>query len=476
MKKKIYKFGSEYMTEIKNKEEVEITAKVKARAVLGLVDNWLDYQTYIKEIPSVSVGIFIEDEVIFQKSYGYANLDTQEKATPQTMYRIASHSKLFTATAIMRLRAEGKLRLDDPVSQYLNWFTSDKDENLAFVTLRQLLTHSSGLTRDGRTTHWTDNAFPDKEEIMAQVKDGISIYTDNEHWKYSNVGFTVLGQVIEAVTGKPYEEAVMELVVDPLGLENTTPDITDEKRGKHAVGYGKRYPKKGREALAHVSAKIMNSATGFSSTVEDMLKFYQAHMMGNETFLKDRDKREMQRIQFKEKDYEWGLGFGILEVGKLTYVRHGGGYLGFITQSGLCQEHKLGIVVLTNAVDGPALVLFEGLSKMIEMALTDYDKFDVDKEIEAKTLDSLAGFYRSAWGVELCERVNGKLVGIAPDLEDPVALLDIYEHVEGLKFKTPVNNQVSGIGEEFYFEVDQEGKVKNVVFRGGTSDPFEFEY
>jgi CubicO group peptidase (beta-lactamase class C family) len=464
------------MTKIKNQREVEITAKDKAKAVLGLVDNWLDYQTYIKEIPSVSVGIFVEDEVIFQKSYGYANLETQEKATPQTMYRIGSHSKLFSATAIMRLRAEGKLRLDDPVSQHLDWFNSDKDENLAFVTLRQLLTHSSGLTRDGRTTHWTDNIFPDKEEIIEQIKEGISIYTDNEHWKYSNFGFTILGQVIEAITGKPYEEAVMELVVDPLGLENTTPDIIDENRGKHAVGYGKRYPKKGREALAHVSAKIMNSAAGFSSSVDDMLKFYQAHMMGNETLLKDRDKREMQRIQFKDKEYEWGLGFDILKVGKLSYVRHGGGYLGFITHSGLCQEHKLGIVVLTNAVDGPALVLFEGVSKMIEMVLTGYDKFDFDKEIDEKTLDSLAGFYRTAWGVDLFERVNGKLVGISPDLEDPVALLDIYEHIEGLKFKTPINNQISSIGEDFYFEVDSEGKVNQVIFQGGKSDPFEFEY
>ena len=464
------------MTGIKDKKKAEISAKDKAKAVLGLVDNWLDYQTYIKEIPSVSVGISIEDEVIFQKSYGYANLENQEKAVPQTMYRIASHSKLFTATAIMRLRAEGKLRLGDPVSQFLDWLNSEKDENLAYVTLRQLLTHSSGMTRDGNTTHWTDNVFPDKEEIMEQVKEGILIYTDNEHWKYSNFGYMILGQVIEAVTGKPYEKAVMELVVEPLGMKNTYPDITDENLDKHAVGYGKRYPKKGREALAHVSAEIMNSATGFSSTVEDMLKFYQAHMMGNEILLIDRDKREMQRIQFKEKTYEWGLGFGILKVGELSYIRHGGGFLGFITSSGLCQEHKLVIVVLTNTVEGPASELFEGVSKMIEMTLTGYEKFDFDEEIDERTLDSLTGFYRSGWGVGLYERINGKLVGIEPDLEDPVALINIYEHVEGLKFRTPIKNQIYSIGEDFYFEVDSKGKVKQLVFRGGKSEPFEFEY
>jgi len=457
-------------------EEWKMTGKDKVRIVLGLVDNWLNYQTYIKEIPSVSVGVLVEDEVIFQKSYGYANLETREKASLQTMYRIASHSKLFTATAIMRLRAAGLLRLDDPVSQYLNWFKSEEDEDVAFITLRQLLTHSSGLTRDGRTTHWSDDEFPDKEAIINQMNAGMIVYKENKYWKYSNMGFAILGQVIEAVTGKSYEEAVMEWVVHPLGLQNTYPDITDENRAQHAVGHGQRFPKTGRKALPHVSARAMNSATGFSSTVEDLLKFYQAHMMGNETLLKDRDKREMHRVQYKDKEHERGLAFQIARIGKLTYLMHGGGYKGFITRSGLNQEHQLVMVVLTNAVDGPALVLFDGISKMFEMALTEYEQFAFDPGLGEKTLDSLAGFYHSDWGVSLYQRVNGKLVGIVPELDDPVSMMNIYEHVDGLRFKMPIKNQAASIGEEFYFELDNQGKVKRVVSRGSFAEPFVFDY
>jgi CubicO group peptidase (beta-lactamase class C family) len=463
------------MTDKKTKEE-KVSGKEKAKAILGLVDDWLNYQTYIKEIPSVSVGVLVEDEIVFQKSYGYANLDSKEKATPTTMYRIASHSKLFTATAIMRLRAEGKLRLDDPVSKHLDWFTSNEDENVVHITLRQLLTHSSGITRDGRTTHWADDEFPDKEEIMAQVTEGPLIYQDNEYWKYSNVGFTILGQVIEVVAGKSYEEAVMELVVIPLGLENTYPDITDENRAKHVVGYGKRYPGEKRIALAHVPARVMNSATGFSSTVEDLIKFYQAHLNGNETLLKDRDKREMHRIQFKDKEYEWGIGFGIGKFGGLTFLGHGGGYKGYISFSGVNQEHKLILVILTNAVDGPARDLFIGISKMLELALTKYEKFKFDDGIDAKSLDTFSGFYKSDWGVGLYRRVNGKLVGIAPDLIDPVSMIDINEHVESSRFKKPVKDQIGSIGEEFYFELDDTEKVRRLVYRGSYAEPFEFEY
>ncbi len=100
------------------------TNKEKVEDIVGLIDNWIHYQTYIKEIPSVAVGIFMEEETLFQKAYGYANLETQTKATPSTLYRIASHSKLFTATAIMKLYSEDKLSLDDRVSQHLEWFQS----------------------------------------------------------------------------------------------------------------------------------------------------------------------------------------------------------------------------------------------------------------------------------------------------------------------------------------------------------------
>ncbi len=144
--------------------------KTILKQALHLIESWLDYQTYIKELPGIAVGIFVEDEIIFKKEYGYANLENKVKLTNQHLFRIASHSKLFTATAIMKLYHEEKLSIDDKISKYLPWFTSEKDENMQNIRIRHLLTHSSGMTRDGRTAHWSTLEFPEIEKIQEQVK------------------------------------------------------------------------------------------------------------------------------------------------------------------------------------------------------------------------------------------------------------------------------------------------------------------
>ncbi|MGC9779515.1 MAG: serine hydrolase [Candidatus Heimdallarchaeota archaeon] len=126
--------------------EEKIFDKNIVKQALHLIDNWLDFQTYIKEIPGIAVGIFVEDEIIFKKEYGYAELENKTKLTDQHLFRIASHSKLFTATAIMKLYHEDKLSIDDRISKYLPWFTSENDKNLQQVRIRHLLTHSSGVT------------------------------------------------------------------------------------------------------------------------------------------------------------------------------------------------------------------------------------------------------------------------------------------------------------------------------------------
>jgi len=326
--------------------------KEAAIASADLIINWLKFQAYKREIPGMSVGVFVEDETIIQTSFGYKNLQTKEPITPETLFRIASHSKLFTASAIMKLYITDQLRLDDRICDHLEWFHSEQDENMAYVTIRHLLSHSSGMNRDGSTAHWTNDNFPDKAAIIDQAQSGLSSFETGEYWKYSNMGYTILGQIIEAVTGQRYEDAVKELVIEPMGLTNTQPDFDTVTLPLHATGYGKLYPGKPQEEFEQVHAEVMNSATGFSSNVPDLIQFYRHHLLGNEDYLPDRDKREMQRIQFIDKEYSWGLGFSVNRAGRSTLVGHGGGYPGFLTNSFMDQESKIIIVVLTNSLDG----------------------------------------------------------------------------------------------------------------------------
>src|SRR5690606_7646943 len=124
-----------------------------------------------------------------------------------------------------------------------------------------------------------------------------------------------------------------------------------------------------RPAIEHVPARVMNSATGFSSNVDDLLRWYQAHRFGSGELLHDRSKREMQRLQFEGPETRWGLGFSLASHGGLEFATHGGGYPGFITYSGIEQANGIAIVVLTNATDGPARVVFDGVAKLAARAL-----------------------------------------------------------------------------------------------------------
>ncbi len=421
------------------------------RSLGGLIDDWVAFQRWYRQVPGIAVGIGVGDEVVFTTGHGLADVDRGLPATPTTRFRIASHSKVFTTTAIMQLVEQGRLRLDDRVAEHLDWFGPDGDDpedERGHITIRQLLTHSSGLTRDGTTTHWHTGEFPSLDELKGSVAD-MPVYGTVEHLKYSNIAFTLAGQIIEAVTGRSYEEHLTETIVEPLGLTSTTPDLPNDL-SDHAVGYPRWLPDRERPPFAHAEAGAMNSATGFSSNVVDLLRWYRAHVPGADELLHDRSKREMQRVQFEEKSVRWGLGFMIAPHGKRQFVTHGGGYPGFITYSGVEAATGLSIVVLTNAADGPARPLFDGIVRLIDLAVS--GKFEGDASFDADTADDLTGFYEHVWGVEQVARVGSKLVMLDPVQADPLLALSVLEHVDGWTFRQPSTHAMAAPGELLSFE------------------------
>lgn len=416
------------------------------------LDDWLAFQRWYRQVPALAVGVSVGDEVVFTTAHGLADVEAGVAATTSTRFRIASHSKVFTATAIMQLVEAGRLRLDDRVADHLDWFAGDDpDSELGHISIRQLLSHASGLTRDGATTHWHDDAFPSVEEIAAQTP-SMPVYGTYEHLKYSNVGFTIAGQVIEAVTGMPYEEHVTAAVLEPLGLTATTPDLPDDLQD-HARGYPSWLPGRERSPFDHVRARVMNSATGFSSTVPDLLRWYQAHRLGSGDLVHDRMKREMQRVQFEGEQTRWGLGFSIDKVADMTFATHGGGYPGFITFSGMEQDHGLAVVVLTNAGDGPARSLWAGIVALCARALA--GDFDGEPAFDAQVADDLTGFYESRWAVTQVGRIGSKIVVADPVQPDPTLTLAVLDHVEDWSFRYPTTFPIGSPGELVRFEPGQ---------------------
>ena len=194
--------------------------------------------------------------------------------TSSTLYRIASHSKLFTAILIMQLRDEGKLRLEDPVKDYLPEFSiAIKHPNARSVTIRGLLTHSSGIPREAASANWQDFKFPTTAEVVERMKNQETILPSGDRFKYSNLAYGLMGMIIEKKSGLSFADYVEKNIMKPLGMDDSSVAIPDAHKAKLAVGYGRRMPDGSREVFPFVDAHALAVATGVTSSVTDMAKF-----------------------------------------------------------------------------------------------------------------------------------------------------------------------------------------------------------
>src|SRR5437763_14646588 len=144
-----------------------LARKPEVAAALTVLDSWIAATVAQREQPGLSIGVVYDQDLIWAKGYGYADLVRRVPATPGTIYRIASNSKLFTATAIMQLRDAGKLRLDDPVSERLPWFSIKKTyDGGPPITIRHLITHTSGLPREPTGGNRRALTFPRADDLQ----------------------------------------------------------------------------------------------------------------------------------------------------------------------------------------------------------------------------------------------------------------------------------------------------------------------
>src|SRR2546423_12891084 len=144
---------------------------------IRLLEGGIESQMEYRGLPGLSLGIVYDQELVWARGFGLADVEQGRAAAPETLYRIASISKLFTATAVMQLRDAGLLRLDDPVAAHLSWFrVRRRDEDGEPVTVRHLLSHTSGLPREAPFPYWTDLRFPSREEMVEALPRQESIY------------------------------------------------------------------------------------------------------------------------------------------------------------------------------------------------------------------------------------------------------------------------------------------------------------
>jgi CubicO group peptidase (beta-lactamase class C family) len=433
-----------------------------------LIDAWLDAQRDYLKLPSITVAIVKDQQTIWSKAYGMANSDNKVAASTSTLYSICSISKLFTSIAIMQLYDAGKLRLDDNIESILPQYKLKQQfKDSGPITIRSLLTHSSGLPRESDYPYWTgpDFPFPSQEQLNAKLGDQQTLYPSSTYFQYSNLGISLLGEVIEKISGQHYDNYVEENILKPLRLASTHPYIPRDEWGKKmAVGYGATKREGPRDKVNFFDAKGIKAAAGYSSNVEDLARFasWQFRLLqnGGAEILKSSTLREMHRVQWTDPDFRtyWGLGFSVSQQGATTIVGHGGSCPGYRTIFQLDPKEKMAYIVMINAGgENPDLFAKEIREIIAKMPK---DKTAAKNNVN---LEPYAGTYTNQpWGSELIITPwFGDLAMLGLPNENPDEAMSMIRHVSGDTFKRVRRDGT--LGEEIKFEKDAAGKVTRVL-------------
>jgi len=449
----------------------EISIQSAVHDVVRYLPRWIGYQVDQRRVPGAQVAVRLDDLTVFSQAFGHANLDTGEPLTTRHLFRIASHSKWFTATLVMRLVEAGTLRLDDTLGGLAPAYA---DTELSGVTLRELLSHQGGIIRDGvDTDFWQlDGQFHDAGSLLRLVRTHGKVFAANEHFKYTNIGFSLIGQILESVTGTPYNELVSREVCEPLGLTNTAPEYDDSRASEYAAGHSRaRIPATERTVLTHVDTRAMSPATGFCSTAEDLTAFGAVHFLGSGQLLSDGSRRRMQRresiIENGGQTGYYGLGTQIYDIGDRRVVGHSGGFPGHITRTYVDPEDRIVVSVLTNAVDGPADPIAVGIVKLINLAMSGRKSWQADSPTDR--LDSFVGRYDCLWGTTDIVRLGGRLVGIDPSVGDPASDVDEATVLDDMTLEGERRDSYGHSGEPLTFERDENGRAVSFRSAGQTS-------
>lgn len=437
-------------------------------AALELLDIWVEAQRDYEDIPGLSIAVVHDQEILWSAGFGYADVEHRTPATPNTIYSICSISKLFTAISVMQLRDRGKFRLDDPVEVLVPWFDIRQSHpDSPPITVQGLLTHSSGLPRESDFPYWTgpEFEFPTRAQVIERVSSQETLYPAYKYFQYSNLGLTLAGEIVAELSGQPYATYVRGHILDPLGLESTTPEIPVEHRGgRLATGYGARGREGERSELTFLQVRGIAPAAGFASTVEDLAKFaaWQFRLLeqGGEEVLRVNTLREMHRVHWVDPDWSthWGLGFALYRRDDKTFVGHGGSCPGYRSSFLTRPEEEFAAIVMTNAIDVNPGRYTNNAYRIVAPAVAKALGSEGEAKQPDPALRMYAGTYGTAWGGEtaVLPWKDGLAYLYLPN-DDPIEGLVRLKQVGEHTFRRIRSDDE--LGEEIVFELDGDGNV-----------------
>lgn len=435
----------------------------------ALAAAWLDAEQDFKDLPGISVAVVRDQDVAWKAAFGHADIEADVRLTPETRFHIASISKTFAAVAVMTLVEQGKLRLDDTVEDVVSWFTPPpREHDNAPITIRNLLTHSSGLSREVVSSIWSDlTKTPTGEEMRAELSAAPPLYESRTVFQYSNLAFLLLGEIVADVSGMPYEEYVKQSVLEPLGLDATVASYPESRYGTaHAIRYAAPTRDRTCPRMGYTRSEDIASMGGLSSSVLDLAKYaswqFRLHEEDAEKeILRPSTLRDMHRVHFTDRDWSttWGMGFNVAKApAGGTLVGHGGHLPGHVSEFVMNPESKMAYIVMVNTSGANPDSYTRGLMGLVNKI--EGVPENAENRLDRDALEDYAGryefvggmgeFYFSPW--------EGRLAMVSLPSDDPAGTMSVYEHVEGDTFRRVRDD--GDYGEVLHFERGPDGEVQ----------------
>jgi CubicO group peptidase (beta-lactamase class C family) len=362
----------------------------KIQRIFPLIDK--EYKAHAKKhhFPGYAYGIIVDGQLVHSGSGGYIDVKEKIPVTSHSMFRVASMTKSFTAMAILKLRDEGKLKLDDPVYFYIPEMKNQKlTQDSPVITIRDLLTHSAGFPQDDP---WGDRRLnTNDEELIAFIKKGVSFSNaSGTTYEYSNLAFSMLGYIIKKVSGVPYQEFIATHIWQPLDMKEATWEFSNISASQLARGYKWINNSWQEEEMLHDGT--FGSMGGMIASIDSFSRYIALHQLAWPA-RDDIEKGPIKRSSIREMHQPWrfnaltisdkytdnpkcnvvsAYGYGMDWIrdceGKVA-VGHNGGLPGFGSNWLIMPDYGIGVVFFANTTYAPsAKINFNVLQTLVKEA------------------------------------------------------------------------------------------------------------
>ena len=428
------------------------------------------------DVPGMAVAVIKDGNIIHSKGYGVKSIKTGEKVESNTNFGIASNSKAFTAAALAILVDEGKINWDDKVIQHIPEFKMYNDYVTKEFTIRDLLTHRSGLGLGaGDLMVWPDGHNFTPKDIIQNIQFLKPVSDFRSKYDYDNLLYIIAGVVVERVSGQSWTGFVTKRLLEPIGMTNTAANWHLVKNKQNAID--PHVPIDGKlQVIDRYTNSIFDAAAGLYSNVDDVAKWLQFNLdkgkVGDKQVISEKQMKEMITPQTLQKVATtqpcnslfkaYGLGWQLQDFNGKLEVSHTGGLEGIVTQTIFYPQLNLGIVVLTNQQSGVAFNSVSNTIKDFYLGNHEKDWVKFYNDLMKSRVAEADGITDEVWKTVGANQKNKKLKVDAKSLSGTFqdawfGEVEIYEEKGKLIFESKRSPQLTG---EMFFYKDNTYAVK----------------